>query len=281
MSTQNQSQEKLRDYLRAGIMDSILGGVGATLRRFSKLYAPLLYAEDRSKSQGNKDATRRSLVTHETGEDLAKLGHAECIVLAQHIDNKERRNVVCQKKTEVVYFAEQLEKRVLGNSGGTYQLQMRLEPDTYDILLNLKERADAESFGELIRFALREYERALYEYDLIEDADGSPLHYGARSGYKDALGGKATLGVTQNSDGLGFQPVSKTRRLNATLSQAAHARMRRLMELTKASSQADVVRVALCVLDAKLEEDRKIVEALCNEDPPKEKVARRDRKSVV
>lgn len=274
MSTQNQGQEKLRDYIRAARMDSILGGVGATLRRFRTLYAPLLYAEDRFKSQWNKDATRRSLVTHETGEDLAKLGHAECIVLAQRIENKERRNIACQKNTEVVYFAEQLGKRMLGNSSGTYQLQMRLEPDTYSILLNLKERADAESFGELIRFALREYERALYEYDLIEDADGSPLHYGARSGYKDALGGKAALGVTQSSDGLDFHSVSKTRRLNATLSQAAHARMRRLMELTKASSQSDVVRVALCVLDAKLNEDKKIEEALCNEDPPNEKLAR-------
>ena len=156
MSTQNQGQEKLRDYIRAARMDSILGGVGATLRRFRTLYAPLLYAEDRFKSQWNKDATRRSLVTHETGEDLAKLGHAECIVLAQRIENKERRNVACQKNTEVVYFAEQLGKRMLGNSSGTYQLQMRLEPDTYSILLNLKERADAESFGELIRFALRE-----------------------------------------------------------------------------------------------------------------------------
>ena len=119
MSTQNQGQEKLRDYIRAARMDSILGGVGATLRRFRTLYAPLLYAEDRFKSQWNKDATRRSLVTHETGEDLAKLGHAECIVLAQRIENKGRRNVACQKNTEVVYFAEQLGKRMLGNSSGT------------------------------------------------------------------------------------------------------------------------------------------------------------------
>jgi Arc/MetJ-type ribon-helix-helix transcriptional regulator len=274
MSTQNQRQEKLRDYLRAAEMDSILGGVGATLHCFITLSIRLLYAKGWYKSHGNTDATRRSLVTHETEEDVTKLGDAQCIDLAQRIENKERRNVECPKNTEVVYFAEQLEKRVLSNSGGTYQLQMRLEPDTYNILLNLKERADAESFGELIRFALREYERALYEYDLIEDADGSPLHYGSRYGYKNDLPGKAALGANQGSDGLDFHPVSKTRRLNATLSQAAYARMRRLMEFTKASSQSDVVRVALCVLDAKLEKDKMIEEALCNEDPPKEKLAR-------
>ena len=61
--------------------------------------------------------------------------------------------------------ARRLERSATKSALPSYQLGMRLEPSTFQDLLNLKEHSDVESFGELIRFALLEYERAVVEFD--------------------------------------------------------------------------------------------------------------------
>lgn len=157
--------------------------------------------------------------------------------------------------------ARRLERSATKSALPSYQLGMRLEPSTFQDLLTLKEHSDVESFGELIRFALLEYERAVAEFDGLEEADGTKIVFGdhdAAKDYADQKKGKDRLWTnmfTGHSDER-TPSGAKVRRLNVTLSQHTHDRLIRLMAVTRAKTQSEVVRLALCVLDARIEQDQ-------------------------
>jgi hypothetical protein len=157
--------------------------------------------------------------------------------------------------------ARRLERSAAKSAQPSYQLGMRLEPSTFQDLLNLKECADVESFGELIRFALLEYERAVVDFDGLEEADGTQIVFGdhdVATDHADQKKGKDRLWTntfTGHSDER-TPSGAKVRRLNVTLSQHTHDRLIRLMAVTRAKTQSEVVRLALCVLDARIEQDQ-------------------------
>lgn len=161
----------------------------------------------------------------------------------------------------VISITEQRQKatRLTGRGdGGAHYLQLRLPPAVYNVFLSLKDRAEADTMGELIRLALREYERAFFEFDAIEHANDKGAEHDV--GDPDGSGVKC---VSQTIDpqrrSHGAQGAAASKRLNVPLNVAAYARLQRLMQLTDAASQAEVVRTALCVLDAKLDEYDAIV----------------------
>jgi hypothetical protein len=171
--------------------------------------------------------------------------------------------------------ARRLERSVTKSTTPPYQLGMRLEPSTFDDLVKLKERADVDSFSELIRFALLEYERVIVEFDGIEEADGTRIIFGNHSTAKDYDGNKNgkdqnwSRKFTGQSDD-GSITGTKVRRLNANLSPLTHERLIRLMSVTGAKTQSEVVRLAFCILDARIEQDRENALRLqAIEDPSK------------
>lgn len=114
------------------------------------------------------------------------------------------------------------------------KLQLRVDPQTRAFIDDLVMRAEAESISEVVRVALREYERVLCEFESIDEPNSDIVAEGIMNAQPKSL------------------PQSK--RLNVVLSRRSLARLARLAIATSARSQSDVIRMALCVLDARLAE---------------------------
>lgn len=130
-----------------------------------------------------------------------------------------------------------------------HQLQMRVDSYTRAFIGDLMKRSEAESVPEVVRLALREYERVWFEFD---GNIGPPE--------EQSVVGAAPVGVPDEGEEQSAVPPSQDLvRLNIVLAPGPMARLKRLVNLTEANSQAEVIRYALCVLDVRLDEFDRVV----------------------
>lgn len=138
--------------------------------------------------------------------------------------------------------------RSSGNSKGNskHQLQLRVDSDTRAFISELMYRSEAEGVPEVVRMALREYERVWHEFDgnIVLPKDQALSNDDGASSAASNLSGASGKAISQ----------AKPSRINIVLAKRPMNRLKRLMDLTGARSQAEVITHALCVLDVVLDQ---------------------------
>lgn len=135
-----------------------------------------------------------------------------------------------------------------------HAFQLRVDGPTCEFIDQLVLRLDADDRSELIRAAVRAYEVAWYEYDGNFTLPTAEVPTNASD--------VSTVADEDNTRNV--QSSSKShpmKRIKVALFNRTMQRIDHLRELTGAASRADVIRFALCVLDAKLSADEEAVAA--------------------
>jgi hypothetical protein len=129
-----------------------------------------------------------------------------------------------------------------------HQLHLRVDELTLAFIEQLMVRLEAERLPEVIRTALREYEWVWHEFGGRLELSNNLGSFPVPICDDDAQRFEGTDRSSQEPS------KAKSKRLNIVLADAPMQRLDRLLRMTGAASRADVVRVALCVLDARLAE---------------------------
>lgn len=135
-----------------------------------------------------------------------------------------------------------------------HEFQLRVDGRTRAFIDQLVLRLDARDGSEVIRAAVRAYDVAWHEFDgnfTLPTADTS-------------VSANDDHAVADEDNSRNVQPSSKAKsaeRIKVALFGKTMERIDHLRELTSAASRADVIRFALCVLDAKLAVDEETVAA--------------------